>query len=102
MSLQKFSASYVAATRMAKAEPMSDYLHPKLEVVEAIVLYRLRTTWSTGEVLDVNCGDPSGSLQKTPRTWSTQRMCQGSRGPSEAKNRRQRVLGAVASKFAKR
>ena len=33
---------------------MSDFFHPKLEVIEAMVPYRLRTTWSTGEVLDVD------------------------------------------------
>ena len=33
---------------------MSDFFHPKLEAVEAMVPYRLRTTWSTGEVLDVD------------------------------------------------
>ena len=33
---------------------MSDFFHPKLEVIEAMLPYRLRTTWSTGEVLDVD------------------------------------------------
>ena len=33
---------------------MSDFFHPKLQVVEALAPYRLRTTWSTGEVLDVD------------------------------------------------
>ena len=33
---------------------MSDFFHPRLEAVEALVPYRLRTTWSTGEVLDVD------------------------------------------------
>ena len=27
---------------------------PKLQTVEALAPYRLRTTWSTGEVLDVD------------------------------------------------
>ena len=35
-------------------EPMSDFFHPKLQAVEALASYRLRTTWSTGEVLDVD------------------------------------------------
>jgi hypothetical protein len=39
---------------MAEVEPMSDFFHPKLQVVEALAPYRLRTTWSTGEVLDVD------------------------------------------------
>jgi hypothetical protein len=33
---------------------MSDYFFPRLEAVEALEPYRLRTTWSTGEVLEVN------------------------------------------------
>ena len=33
---------------------MSDFFHPKLKAVEALAPYRLRTTWSTGEVLDVD------------------------------------------------
>ena len=33
---------------------MSDYFFPKLVAVEALQPYRLRTTWSTGEVLDVD------------------------------------------------
>ena len=33
---------------------MSDIFHPKLQAVEALAPYRLRTSWSTGEVLDVD------------------------------------------------
>jgi hypothetical protein len=33
---------------------MSDFFHPRLEAVEALAPYQLRTTWSTGEVLDVD------------------------------------------------
>lgn len=33
---------------------MSDYFFPKLHSVEALEPYRLRTQWSTGEVLEVN------------------------------------------------
>lgn len=33
---------------------MSDDLFPKLLAVEALTTYRLRTTWSTSEVLDVD------------------------------------------------
>ncbi len=33
---------------------MSEYFFPKILSVEALEPYRLRTTWSTGEVLDVN------------------------------------------------
>jgi hypothetical protein len=39
---------------MAEVEPMSEFFHPKLQAVEALASYRLRTTWSTGEVLDVD------------------------------------------------
>jgi len=40
---------------------MSDYFIPLLEAVEALALYRLRTTWSTGESLDV---DVEGVLRR--------------------------------------
>lgn len=33
---------------------MSEFFHPKLQAVEALASYRLRTTWSTGEVLEVD------------------------------------------------
>ena len=33
---------------------MSEYFFPKLNAVEALAPYRLRTTWSTGEVLEVD------------------------------------------------
>lgn len=33
---------------------MSEYFFPKLETVEAVAPYRLRTTWSTGEVPPVD------------------------------------------------
>lgn len=33
---------------------MSDFFHPKLQAVAAVVPYRLHTTWSTGEVLEVD------------------------------------------------
>ena len=33
---------------------MNDFFHPKLQSVQALEPYRLRTTWSTGEVLDVD------------------------------------------------
>ena len=35
---------------------MSEYFFPKLNAVEALAPYRLRTTWSTGEVLEVDVG----------------------------------------------
>jgi hypothetical protein len=39
---------------MAEVEPVSEFFHPKLQSVSALKPYRLRTTWSTGEVLDVD------------------------------------------------
>ena len=33
---------------------MSDYFYAQLLPVGALALFRLRTTWTTGEVLDVN------------------------------------------------
>lgn len=33
---------------------MSDFFHPKLQAVRDLAPYRLRTTWSTGEVLEVD------------------------------------------------
>lgn len=33
---------------------MSEFFHPKLLAVEALMPYRLRTSWSTGEVLEVD------------------------------------------------
>lgn len=42
---------------------MSEYFFPKLTAVVALAPYRLRTTWSTGEVLEVDVGD---ILRKIP------------------------------------
>ena len=36
---------------------MTQHFFPKLQTVEALAPYRLRTTWSTGEVLEVDVGD---------------------------------------------
>jgi len=36
---------------------MSEYFFPILTMVEALAPYRLRTTWSTGETLDVDVED---------------------------------------------
>lgn len=33
---------------------MSDFFYPQLQTVEALQPYRLRTTWSTGEVLEAD------------------------------------------------
>ena len=42
---------------MAEEQPISEYFFPKLEAVEALAPYRLRTTWSTDEVLEVDIED---------------------------------------------
>lgn len=42
---------------------MSEFFRPKLQSVEALQPYRLRTTWSTGEVLEV---DVEPVLRKIP------------------------------------
>lgn len=42
---------------------MSEYFFPKLQAIEALAPYRLRTTWSTGEVLEVDVEDV---LRKIP------------------------------------
>ncbi len=42
---------------------MSEYFFPKLQAVVALAPYRLRTTWSTGEVLEV---DLENRLRKAP------------------------------------
>ena len=42
---------------------MSEFFHPKLMSVEASMPYRLLTTWSTGEMLEV---DVERVLRKIP------------------------------------
>ena len=42
---------------------MSDFFHPKLQTVDSLTPYRLRTTWSTGEVLEA---DVESVLRKVP------------------------------------
>lgn len=39
---------------MEEEQPVSDYFHPKLQSAEALAPYRLRTAWSTGELLEVD------------------------------------------------
>lgn len=48
---------------MEELPPMSRFFFPELQGVEALAPYRLRTRWSTGEVLDV---DVSGILHNLP------------------------------------
>ena len=36
---------------------MSEYFFPQLKAVKAMAPYRLRTTWSTGEVLELDVAD---------------------------------------------
>jgi hypothetical protein len=42
---------------------MSEFFHPALKTVKALASYRLRTTWSTGETLEV---DVAPVLRRTP------------------------------------
>ena len=46
---------------------MSDFFYPKLQAVEALAPYRLRTTWTKGEVLDV---DVEAALRGIPALTS--------------------------------
>lgn len=48
---------------MEEVSPMSKFFFPELKTVEALQSYRLRTHWSTGEVLDV---DVEGVLRSFP------------------------------------
>lgn len=41
---------------------MSEFFRPKLRSVEALQPYRLRTTWSTGEVLEVDVEPALGGI----------------------------------------
>lgn len=43
---------------------MNDYFFPKLEAVEALAPYQLRTTWNTGEVLAVGVGDILAKIRR--------------------------------------
>jgi hypothetical protein len=57
---------------------MSDFFHPKLQAVEALAPYRLRTTWSTGEVLDVDVetalrGIPALAKLLEPKAFAAQK-----------------------------
>jgi hypothetical protein len=47
---------------MAKVQLMSEFFSPKLLTVEALVPYRLRTSWNTGEVLEVDVAKLMGGV----------------------------------------
>jgi Protein of unknown function (DUF2442) len=60
---------------MAKDEVMSDFFYPKIQTVHALEPYRLRTTWSTGEALEVDvsklmCGKAFVEIRK-PEVFCT-------------------------------
>lgn len=55
---------------------MSEFFHPKLQAVKALEPYRLSTTWSTGEVLEVDIANVM-------------------RGPAFAEIRKPEVFGKV-------
>ncbi len=41
---------------------MSEFFHPKLKAVKVLKPFQLSTTWSTGEVLDVDLGPTLRSI----------------------------------------
>jgi hypothetical protein len=41
---------------MAEVESMSEFFHPRLQSVKVLKPYQLCTTWSTGDVLEVDLG----------------------------------------------
>ena len=47
-------ASWLVARPVGKLKSMSEFFYPKLTAVETLIPYKLRTTWSTGEVFDVD------------------------------------------------
>ncbi len=58
-------------------EPMSDFFHPKLQAVEALASYRLRTTWSIGEVLDVDVESVLRGTTALTKLLETEGLCRG-------------------------
>ena len=40
--------------RVDEVQPMSEFFSPKIQSVSALEPYRLRTSWSTGEILEVD------------------------------------------------
>ena len=64
---------------------MSDFFHPKLQAVDALAPYRLRTTWSTGEVLDVDVeavlrGIPALTNLLDPQVFGKAHLAEGGYG----------------------
>ena len=64
---------------------MSEFFHPTLQVVEALAPYRLRTTWSTGEVLDVDIeavlrGIPALSKLLRPKVFAKAHLAEWGHG----------------------
>jgi len=64
---------------------MSEFFHPKLQAVEALAPYRLCTTWSTGEVLDVDVesvlrGIPALANLLEPKVFAKAHLAQWGHG----------------------
>jgi hypothetical protein len=50
-------APYLSSGLVEKQSSMSDYFFPRLQAVETLQPYRLRTVWRTGEVLELDVGE---------------------------------------------
>ena len=64
---------------------MSEFFHPRLRAVAALQPYRLRTTWSTGEVLDVDVepilrGIPALERLLKPKVFARARLAEWGHG----------------------
>lgn len=64
---------------------MSEFFHPKLLAVAALAPYRLRTTWNTGEVLDVDVeqvlrGIPALTKLLEPRAFAKVHLTEWGQG----------------------
>ncbi len=64
---------------------MSGFFYPKLQAVEAIAPYRLRTSWNTGEVLEVDVesvlrGIPAVANLLDPKIFAKAQLAEWGRG----------------------
>lgn len=66
------------------------FFHPKLQAVEALAPYRLRTSWSTGEVLDVDIDPVLRSTLALANLLTPGNLAQGAREYARAPAQRPR------------
>lgn len=64
---------------------MSEFFHPKLQAVKPLMPYRLRTIWSTGEVLEVDVEAvlrriPALERLLKPKTFARAHLAEGGHG----------------------